>query len=105
MSEHQLGADATARTLAPGEVTGASVDAVRAEVYQGLASYPTVAKAIGRSVRSVQNLVSRGELQIVRICREPYVVLSSLKDMVARQQQKPRRDVPVRRGRPKRASR
>ena len=96
MSENQIQPDAAPpgrQRLLP---TAASVDAVRAVVYQDLASYPTVAEALGIAVRSVQNLVARGELQIVHIGRQPYVVLSSLKDMVARQQ---RRHEPPSRGR------
>ncbi len=78
----------------------ASADGVRAAVFEGLASYPTVAEALGVSVRSVQNLVARREIEVVRICRAPFVVLASLREMVARQREQ--RHAPPRRGRPKR---
>jgi hypothetical protein len=50
---------------------------LRDKIFEDLASLPTFAQALGKSVRAVQRMAKAGQVEIVRYGATPYVVLGS----------------------------
>ncbi len=78
-----------------------SPEQVRARLFTDLAAVPVFAEAIGKTVRTVQNMIAAG-LPIVRVGCTPYVVVSKAAEFVMASQ---RDRQPRRPGRPRKSAR
>lgn len=74
------------------------VMAVRAKLMDDLEPVGVIAKAFGKSPRTILRMIAARKLPIVRIGRTPYVVVSRARELLI--EAPTIRHAPVRRGRP-----
>jgi excisionase family DNA binding protein len=80
----------------------ADIAAIRAKLMEDLATVDQVAKAVGKSSRTVARLIAAGKLPCVFLGRTPFVVISGARDLLMAAPKT--RHAPVRRGRPKKSA-
>lgn len=56
------------------------VAAVRAKLLAGLATVEITAKALGKSPRTIQRMIARKEIPVIRIGRKPYPIIEGTRE-------------------------